>query len=44
MTVFSLTYEGQEVPDPYYQSDGAFELVMDMLEDSCRGLLQHLRE
>ena len=43
MTAFSPIYAGQEIPDPYYQSDGAFELVLDMLEDSCQGLLQHIR-
>jgi protein-tyrosine phosphatase len=44
MTAFSPNYAGQEVPDPYYQSNGAFELVLDMLEDSCQGLLQHIRD
>ncbi|WP_068466506.1 low molecular weight protein-tyrosine-phosphatase [Candidatus Protochlamydia phocaeensis] len=44
MTEFSSTYQGQEVPDPYYQSGGAFELVLDMLEDSCEGLLNHIEE
>jgi protein-tyrosine phosphatase len=43
MTAFSSNYAGQEVPDPYYQSDGAFEMVLDILEDSCQGLLQHIR-
>lgn len=44
MTAFSANYSGQEIPDPYYQSDGAFDLVLDMLEDACQGLLKHLRE
>ena len=44
MTAFSPLYKGQEVPDPYYQPDGAFELVLDILEDSCRGLLEHIRQ
>lgn len=44
MTEFSPTYKGQDIPDPYYQSGGAFELVMDMLEDCCRGLLDHLKK
>lgn len=43
MTAFSALYQGQEVPDPYYQAHGAFELVWEMLEDSCRGLLQHIQ-
>ncbi len=44
MTAFSSIYAGQEIPDPYYQSNGAFDLVLDMLEDSCQGLLQRIRD
>ncbi len=43
MTEFSSAYKGQEVPDPYYLGEGAFELVLDILEDSCQGLLNYLR-
>ena len=43
MTAFSSLYAGQEIPDPYYQPSGAFEFVLDMLEESCQGLLQHIR-
>ncbi len=44
MTEFSANYRGQEVPDPYYEPDAAFDLVLDMLEDSCAGLLQHIHQ
>lgn len=44
ITEFSPTYHGQEVPDPYYQGNGAFDLVLDMLEDSCEGLLSHIKK
>ena len=44
MTKFSSAYSGQEVPDPYYNDQGYFELVMDMLEDSCQGLIKHIAE
>ena len=27
------------VPDPYYEGASGFELVLDLLEDACRGLL-----
>lgn len=27
------------VPDPYYGGSAGFELVLDLLEDACRGLL-----
>lgn len=43
MTVFSNLYKDQEIPDPYYGGDMGFELVLDMLEDSCQGLLTHLK-
>lgn len=42
MTEFSAAYQGQEVPDPYYQGNGAFNLVLDILEDSCQGLIEHI--
>ncbi len=30
------------VPDPYYGGEDGFELVLDLLEDACEGLLKHL--
>ena len=35
---------GAEVPDPYAGDGDAFELVLDICERACRGLLQHVRE
>ena len=32
------------VPDPYYSGDKGFELVLDLLEESCTRLLQHIKE
>ena len=29
-----------EVPDPYYGGASGFELVLDLLEDACEGLLE----
>ncbi|MDE5708391.1 MAG: low molecular weight phosphotyrosine protein phosphatase [Alistipes sp.] len=31
------------VPDPYYEGHEGFELVLDMLEDGCEGLLEALK-
>ncbi len=31
------------VPDPYYGGDEGFELVLDILEDACEGLLKELQ-
>ncbi len=42
MTDFSSSYKGEEVPDPYMQQGGLFDLVLDILEDSCEGILNHL--
>ena len=30
------------IPDPYYGQDRDFELVIELLEDACQGLLEHL--
>jgi protein-tyrosine phosphatase len=35
---FAKSYN--EVPDPYYGGSKGFELVLDLLEDACQGLLQ----
>ena len=34
---------GGEVPDPWYGGPDGFTLVYDLIEDACRGLLDHLR-
>lgn len=31
------------VPDPYYGGEAGFEHVLDLLEDACEGLLNHIR-
>ena len=33
----------EEVPDPYYGGPEGFEHVLDILEDSCSGLLEEVR-
>ena len=32
------------VPDPYYGGAAGFELVLDILEDACEGLIRNLQE
>ncbi len=44
ITAFSSSYKNQVVPDPYYQGEGAFEYVLDMLEDSCQGLIEQIKK
>lgn len=43
MTAFSTAYRNLPVPDPYYEGHGAFDQVLDILEDACSGLLQKLK-
>ncbi len=43
ITEFSTSFVGDEIPDPFYGSEGDFELVLDMLEESCEGFLNHIK-
>lgn len=40
MNNFSSSYKGQDVPDPYYGGEKGFELVLDMLEEGCEGIIK----
>lgn len=42
-TDYSRKYKGQPIPDPYYLSDSGFDEVMDIIIDSCEGLLDSLK-
>ena len=42
MTDFCKRFDDDTVPDPYYGGDAGFELVLDLLEDACDGLIGHL--
>lgn len=42
MTDFSISFRGEDVPDPYYGGSQGFETVLDILEESCEGLLEYL--
>ncbi len=44
MTDFRKEWDYLEVPDPYYGGDDGFELVLDLLEDSCGGLLEKVKD
>lgn len=41
---FDTFSEWSYVPDPYYEGEDGFELVLDMLEDGCRNLLSRISE
>jgi len=42
MTDFAREFSYRSVPDPYYGGDEGFELVLDLLEDACQGLLEEV--
>ena len=43
MTDFLRHHTGHtSVPDPYYGGDRGFELVIELLEDACEGLLEQV--
>ena len=42
MTDFCRTHKADCVPDPYYGGASGFELVLDLLEDACDGLLEKM--
>ena len=42
MTDFCTNITAAEVPDPYYGGAAGFELVLDILEDACQGLLKKI--
>ena len=44
MTEYSQKYDYSYIPDPYYGGAAGFELVLDLLEDACEGLLLNLEK
>jgi len=42
MAEFFQTHQDTVVPDPYEGGAAGFEKVLDLVEDACQGLLQHL--
>jgi protein-tyrosine phosphatase len=39
---FCQTHSLKEVPDPYYGGEDGFNFVIELLEDACNGLIDHL--
>ncbi len=45
MSQFLREHPGiQSVPDPYYGGDNDFELVIELLEDACDGLIEYIEQ
>lgn len=42
MTDYCKNYPVDHIPDPYYGGVDGFELVLDLLEDACDGLIESL--
>ncbi len=43
MTDFYSRTKRSEVPDPYYGGSDGFELVLNLLEDACGGLIERIK-
>jgi protein-tyrosine phosphatase len=44
MAEFSQRFVHDHIPDPYYSGAEGFELVLDLLEDACEGLLGKIKK
>jgi protein-tyrosine phosphatase len=44
MTDYCTRHSHTVVPDPYYGDSKDYELVIDLLEDACNGLLQAIKD
>jgi protein-tyrosine phosphatase len=44
MTDFCISSKYDSVPDPYFGGAAGFELVLDILEDACEGLIRKLQK
>jgi len=42
MTDYCRISKHSSIPDPYYGGDEGFELVLDILDDACSGLLKYI--
>ena len=41
---YSTVFDEDEVPDPYYGTGQGFDLVLDMVEEASRGLIDRVKE
>ena len=41
---FARRHDALDIPDPYYGNAKAFELVLDLIEDACDALVDHVRD
>jgi protein-tyrosine phosphatase len=43
LSEFARRHDSPVVPDPYYSGAEGFERVLDLIEDACEGLVDHLK-
>ena len=43
LTDHLIRLTADEVPDPYQGGEAGFEVVLDLIEDACDGVVRHLR-
>lgn len=43
MTEYCTRHKASSVPDPYYGEEKDYELVIDLLEDACAGLIEKIK-
>jgi protein-tyrosine phosphatase len=43
LSEFGRAHASEVVPDPYYAGPAAFDHVLDLVEDACDGVVEHLR-
>ena len=43
LTEFKVKINFDEVPDPYYGGSEGFKMVLDIIEDACKGLLEKVK-
>jgi protein-tyrosine phosphatase len=41
---FAATHTGADIPDPYFGSDGDFDLVLDLIEEGVQGLIEDMKK
>lgn len=41
---YARNFDDNEVPDPYYGLGHGFDLVLDMVEDASRGLIEEIKQ
>ena len=44
LTEFCQKFDSPVVPDPYYGGSKGFDHVLDLVEDACDGLIEHVRQ